>query len=236
MKDSSLGRFLAVLLEPSATFRSIAERPTWILPLVILLLLAAASTVAVLGSIDAGAMRAEMEQQIEERGGQADEQALDMAARFGTGCFAGSAIGGSLVFYLLIPAIFMIFNLFEGKVTYPQSLSTTLYGMTPIALKSVLSIPVVLSRESLTLAELQSGGGLLPSNLAVFAPEGAAAWLVALLSSVDLFTLWSVVLFVVGYSIVARVSKGVAAGVVVGFWLLAVVGLAGLATLGGGPR
>lgn len=235
MKDSSLGRFLGVLLEPSATFRSIAERPTWVVPLIVLLLLAAVSTAAILGSIDADAMRAEMEKQIEEQGGQADEEALAMAARFGTGCFAGAAIGGSLVFYLLIPAIFMIFNLFEGKVSYLQSLSTTLYGMAPIALKSVLAIPVVLSRESLTLTELQAGGGLLPSNLAVFAPQGAAPWLLALLSSVDLFTLWAVALFVIGYSIVARVSKGTSAAVIVALWLLAVLAQAGLASLGG-PR
>jgi hypothetical protein len=37
---------------------------------------------------------------------------------------------------------------------------------------------------------------------------------------IDLFEIWSIVLTVIGVSVVAKVSKGKAAAVVVGWWIL----------------
>jgi hypothetical protein len=48
---------------------------------------------------------------------------------------------------------------------------------------------------------------------------------------VDLFALWSVLLLTLGYAVVARVSKGVAAGVVVAAWLVWIGIKIGLAVL-----
>src|SRR5215212_7677584 len=42
MKDSSWGRLIGALVAPGETFRSIAERPTWLPPLLILVLLGVA--------------------------------------------------------------------------------------------------------------------------------------------------------------------------------------------------
>jgi hypothetical protein len=44
----------------------------------------------------------------------------------------------------------------------------------------------------------------------------------ALLGSVNLFSLWAIVLLVIGYSIVARVSRATAMAVVSSVWLLGV--------------
>jgi len=53
-------------------------------------------------------------------------------------------------------------------------------GLMPMAVSCLLLIPVVLSRSSITIDELRSGG-LLPSNLTVLAPEDAGPRLLALL-------------------------------------------------------
>src|SRR4029453_15340994 len=41
MENSGFGRLIGVLVSPGKTFQSIAERPTWALPLVVLLFLSA---------------------------------------------------------------------------------------------------------------------------------------------------------------------------------------------------
>ncbi|MGC4122611.1 MAG: hypothetical protein QM765_50180 [Myxococcales bacterium] len=54
--------------------------------------------------------------------------------------------------------------------------------------------------------ELEEVFKLLPSNLAALAPEGTALPHLTLLSSVDLFTLWALVLSCIGMAYVAKVS------------------------------
>jgi hypothetical protein len=62
----------------------------------------------------------------------------------------------------------------------------------------------------------------LTDNLAAVAPEGTGRVALALLASVNLFSIWAIVLLVFGYSIVARVSRTAAAAVVAIVWLLGV--------------
>jgi Yip1 domain len=232
---NSWARLVGALTSPGATFRSIAARPTWIVALAVFVLVSIASTAVLLPRIDREQMRRQMRERIEEQaGGKADENALAQAERIGIGCVAASGVGGPIVICLLLAALFLAFNLVGGDIGFRTSLAVTVHALMPITLLSLLSIPVILGRGSLDMAELQQGRGLLPSNLAALAPEDAGPRLLALLASFDLFTLWTIVLLVLGYSIAARVSRGMAAGVIVGLWLLWVAIKVGLAALGGG--
>jgi hypothetical protein len=102
--------------------------------------------------------------------------------------------------------------------------------MMPYLLATLLSIPVVLSRTELSMAEVQSGG-FLHSNLAAFAPESTGKVLVALLGSVDIFSIWTIALLAIGYRVVGKVSKAAALGVVIALWAVVVAGKVGLAAL-----
>ena len=64
-----------------------------------------------------------------------------------------------------------------------------------------------------------------------FAPESAGKMLVALLGSIDLFSLWSIALLAIGYRVVGKVSKTAALGVVAVLWAVVVAGKVGLAAL-----
>ena len=232
MENSSFGRLIGVLVAPGKTFRSIAERPTWAVAFVVLLVLSVVSVLLFFQRIDFGeVMRAQMEAQ-----GQDPEQLPEGMEGFAKGCGMAAALGLPVVFFFLIPAIFLVFNLLGGQIGYKKSLAVSLHAMMPSAVSAILSIPVLLSRESLTLEEVEAQT-VLKSNLAFLAPEGAAKALVALLASIDLFSIWMLVLFVIGYQIAAKVSKKTAALVVVGLWALAVllrVGFAALGSLQGG--
>jgi hypothetical protein len=232
MHDSSFGRLIGVLVAPGKTFRSIAERPTWVVPLVVLVLLLTSFTFLMLQRVDfMEAMREQMAAQ-----GRPVPAGMDKAGGFMLGCQTAVVFLGSTALYFAGAGFFLLFNLFGGRLRYKTSLSVLLHAMMPFALSCVLAVPIVLSRESISLEEVRGGGGLLPSNLAVLAPEDAGPRLLALLSSVDFFTIWVLILLTIGYSIAARVSRTTAAVTVVLLWavlVLAKVGLAGLGPMGG---
>jgi len=236
LEDSSFGRLIGVMISPVKTFRSIAERPSWVVALVALLI--ATTTVGVLANtrIDKNDMRQMVQERIEKsRGGQATpeqvEQAMVMAEKVNSvtrwliPLFA-------VVIYLLVAALFFgAFHFFGGSdIPYRTSFAVTLHSFIPGLVAGLLTLPVILSREHVDLKAAQSGN-LLASNLGAFAPESLGTAAKSLLSSLDFFTIWSVLLLVIGYRIAAKVSTATAATVVVVLWALYVAIKVGLATL-----
>jgi hypothetical protein len=73
-------------------------------------------------------------------------------------------------------------------------------------------------------------GDLLRSNLGFLVGRDEKV-LHSLLGSIDLFSFWSLALFVIGYSAAAKIRKGQAAGVIVTLWVVFVLGKAGLAAI-----
>jgi hypothetical protein len=233
MHDSSFGRLIGALLAPGKTFQSIAERPTWVVALVLFLVIILAVTIVTFQRVDLNEM---MRQQMAERGQEMPPE-MEQVGGFMTGCYIAAGLGFWIGLIFVGAAYFLLLNLaFGGQLRYVTSLSVLIHALMPFAVAGLLSVPILLSRETLSMEELQSGS-VLPSSLAVFAPEEAGPRLIALLSSLDFFTLWTVVLLVIGYSLAARVSKTSAAVLVVVVWILLIllrVGLAGFAP--GGAR
>lgn len=220
----SLQRLGEVLWAPGETFRRIAERPTWVAAMIVLVLIGGGVSWLAVQRVDVDAQRTMLRDTFEERQGLRGEEldrqvdrAMEINAKVApfTPVFtAVFAIGA----YALVALIFMVaFRLAGGEISYLGSFATTVHALIPLAVAGLIAVPILLSQGSIDPEALQSGS-LLASNLAVFAPDDAPRALVMLLASFDLFTLWAVTLFVIGYSVVARVSKGVAAGVVVGSW------------------
>lgn len=234
MEQSSFGRLAGVLVSPTRTFKAISQKPTWVVALLVLIGLGLVVGIMMSGKMDWAEITRDS---IEARGQEIPEEQLegiiDFQEKFGPMMMIGGALVASPVVFLLMALIFMvIFKLFGGELDFLRSFSVLLHGLMPRAVLALLSIPVVLSREELGFEELQDSS-VLASNLASFAPEEAGPAVVALLASFDLFSIWAMVLLVIGYSTAARVSKGVAAAGVVGLWVVYVLGKMGLAALGG---
>jgi hypothetical protein len=231
VNDSSFGRLAGVLLSPGATFRSIAQRPTWAVAMVVLIGLILVMTVLMFQRVDFAEM---MRQQMADQGRPVPEE-MENAGGGMTGCYA---VAGSLAWVaglLIVSAIFLVFNLFGGQLRYVTSLSVLLHAMMPFAVSTLLAMPVILSREAISMEEIQQGS-LLPSSLGILAPEDASPRLLALLTSFEFFTFWTLILLIIGYQVAARVSRTTATVTVLTLWALTVllrVGLAGFSPMGG---
>src|SRR5439155_20361730 len=117
-----------------------------------------------------------------------------------------------------------------SELSYKTSFSVLLHAFMPQAVSALLTLPVILSRASIGVEEARTG--ILASNLAAFAPHAGKASQ-ALLSSIDFFSLWTLLLLLIGHHLVTRVSKATAATIVLALWAIYVAGKVGLSALFG---
>jgi hypothetical protein len=233
--DSGAGRVLGALAAPGDTFRSIAARPTWAAPLLALVLAVTVTGSMVAARVD---LTAAVRQRVEAAGGPLTAEQLaphvETAKKLAPWLALFSGLIGAPTGYLLLALLLWVgCKLVGSELSYRGSLAITLHGLLPFAVWSLLAIAVLWNRPSLTLDEERSGSYVL-SNLAAVAPAGTGKVALTLLGSVDLFSIWAIVLLIVGCRIVARVSRAAAVGVVLSLWLLGVAIKAALAALAPG--
>lgn len=228
MESSSWGRLIGVLVSPVKTFESIARKPTWGVALLVLVVVQLGLVAVATPKFD---MAQEIRQGMERRGQEvSDEQMDEILERADSfrwiGLVSQAVIAPAI--YFLLGLIFWLLLRFVGDsdFSYPASMAALTHGFMPWVVAGLLSLPLLFARDSLTPTELRSG--LLSSNLGALIPEDASPVLKSLLSSVDVFSLWTVALLVIGYAAVARTKRSTVAWVVVGLWVLYVLGKTGL--------
>jgi hypothetical protein len=223
MESSSFGRLFGVLFAPGKTFRSIAERPTWLVALLVLLV--SAGLMAYIAGMRTD-YRDMMIQGAKDKGQQASEaqleQGITMMEKIGpimSAIVAPLFIAGIVLFSAFL--YWLAFKFTGSDFSYKSSLAVSLYASMPVVIMLLLSIPVLLSRSTITYADMKrSGGSYLQSNLAFLAPEGAQGWLTALLASVDFFSIWALVLTIIGFRAVTRKPTQSVAITAIVIWLL----------------
>lgn len=232
MTEGSWGRIVGILVSPIQTSRSIAERASWLAPVIVLLLVTAGFTALATPKLD---LEPSMRRSIEQRGQELDEEQVErmltVAERFK---WVGGAAGVVLSLascFLLALVFWCLFRLVGGEFDYRTSLGITAHSFLPLGLAALLAVPVLLSRSVVSPEELQAG--LIASNPAFFLDDAASKPLRAVLASLDLFKLWVAALLGIGYGIVAKVKRSKALWSVAGLWAVWIAIKAGLAALFG---
>lgn len=233
MENSSVGRMMSVLTAPAKTFRSIAERPTAWVAILILVIISTGISVVVTSKVDGEAMvRAQLEKSGQEMSDEQAEQAVAFGSKMKWLGPAAVLVLAPIVMLVFSAIILVAFKVQGSEIDFKRSLSVYTYSSMPAVVKGLLTVPVALSRDEVS-AEAAQAGTLLMSNLAFLAPDDAGPAVVAALGSADVFSVWMIVLLSMGYSIVGKVSKPTATATVVALWILAVAVKVGLAALGG---
>jgi hypothetical protein len=132
--------------------------------------------------------------------------------------------------YLIMALLFFLAFKVAGEIDFPRAFSVTLYSLMPYVILSLITVVLLLGRDTLDAQTLQREG-LLMSNLAFLASDESSPAVIALLRSFDFFTLWVLVLMSIGFAIVAKVKTGTSAAIVFGIWFLWVIGKVGWAAI-----
>ncbi|MHB8303257.1 MAG: YIP1 family protein [Acidobacteriaceae bacterium] len=138
----------------------------------------------------------------------------------------------SFLFSLIIAGILMVsFNFGLGaQQPYKQYLAVWFYASLPFAIKFALAAVAIFAGASSEQFDIQNPVG---TNIGWYLSSDTPLWLRTLLTSADIFTIWTVVLLIVGCATVARVKRSSAAFIVVGWWVLAIVGFTAMAAFQG---
>ena len=116
----------------------------------------------------------------------------------------------------------MSFNFGLGaKASYKQYLAIWFYAGLPFLIKFLLAAISIFAGVSAEHFDVNNPVG---TNVGWYLTSDSPLWLRTLLSSADIFTVWVVVLLILGCSTVARIKRGSAAIVIVGWWMLIVLG------------
>ena len=226
-KPSSVARIFGVLFAPDATFASIARRPTWVAPLVVLLVLSFCSGFILSSRIDWGAPAREAVEQQKNASPEAAERAERMANTIGKFIAYAGPIFLVIIMLAVSGILLVAFRLFGGEGNYLQAWSVTLYAYMPSCIKSIIFFAVLL---------IKGGTGISPlalvtmvrTNLAFLFDPKTQPMAFSLASNLDIFSLWVMVLLIIGFAHVARVSKAKSAVIVVSLYVVkALLGLIG---------
>ena len=233
---SSFGRVFGALFNPKPTFESIAQRPSWVLPLLVLILLSLV-IVALIGSrvgwrqvIDrqiANSPRAQ--QRMEQIPPARREEMMNKQAKFaGVIGYVGVVVGTALAEVVVAALLLAAFNIVAGtKIGFSQSLGIVAHSWMPYVITGLLGILILFIKDPTTI-DTQN---LVASNPGALLSDNSPRWLVSLLTSLDIFTFWVLILEAIGFSATnpKKISFGKALGTIVALWLVFVLVKAGLA-------
>ena len=228
---SALGRIFGALFSPKATFESVARRPTWLLPLLLLSLLA----LAVVGTLGqrVGWQRFFAQQlanssQFQQLSPEQQQKALENQARIGPTLLYAGAVASPWITTVVIAALLLaVMNLLYGsEVQFKTSFGIVAHAWMPRVIASLLAILILFLKDPSTV-DFQD---LVASNAGAFLSSDAPKWQTSLLGSLDLFSFWTISLLAVGYRTASpkKISFGKAFAAILALWALYAAARAGI--------
>lgn len=198
---SPVGRIIGVFFSPRPTFEDIVRKPSWILPIVLLTVFSFAVSVAINQRMN---WREFMSQQIEKSPRAANlsaeqkQQQIEGGAKITPIFTYVVGVCGPIAFALIVALVMWgTYNLLAGANTNFE----TAFGITAHAaltgLVSSLLFILVLYLKPFGTVDLENP---VAANLAAVLPEDVAKWLLALGKSIDLFTIWTLILLAIGFA------------------------------------
>jgi hypothetical protein len=227
-------RIAGVLFAPADAFEEIVRRPAIVWPLVLIVAISFVSSALMVPRIDFESVKAMQAEQLRKQNPKMSDADLE---RFGRVAVASSKVIMwiapllTVVMFAAIAGVLLLaFRMMAGEGNFAQAMSVTLYAWMPLLLFSIIMLIVVVARWTF---DPTMAATVVKSNPAFLVDMKEQPVLFALLSSLDVFTIWSVVLFILGFSAMSRLSKGTSAGIVLVLWGVMIVLKLGMAALRG---
>jgi Yip1-like protein len=227
-------RVINTFIAPSKTFTDLKRSASWWLPFLIggivyLMFISVVDQRIGFRKVVENQLRSQPKQEARLEQLPPDQREKNMAiqTKFWRGFSYGAPIIG-LLFYLIMASV--LFGTFKfaanADLRFKTMFGILVYAWLPQIFVSLLAIVAIVAGVSSDGFMIQSPAA---TNLGVLVDPSSSPVLFALLSSVDIFTFWSLVLMAIGVSYASKVKKGTAYAVVFGwfsFWVLIKIGLA----------
>ncbi len=213
-KYSSMQRLWMMFTSPGEVFSDISIKPTWVLVMVVLVILGVAYQAVFVPHVDIdGAIRsslAEQDREISEAQIARGVKVAVVIARL------APIIVPVVVVIIAAVFFFLMLKIVGSDADFPRSLSTALHSYWPPTLVGLVLTSILIQR--IDKASPEELANVVKASLGAFMSPDAPAWLLAVGSTISIFNIWAVVLLIIGFSTVGKISKGKAAVVTLVPW------------------
>ena len=242
-------RLVGVMFSPGDTFADVNRKPTVIAPILIAVAIVVASTAFFNWWVNPDwdrILRPQVKQRIEKGGQTATEDQIKQGVELGKMFAKYTPVIVAIfvpVFYVFLAGIFALgMMLIQAKATFKKILSVVAWGGAATGLISgVVNIIVLLLQDKEALANIDptKSSGIAPTNLdAILSGMSVelSPALKAAASSLDIFSIWYMILLAIGLAAVAgsrRITSSKTGGIVFGLWVIYVFVKMGFAAMFG---
>jgi len=218
---NTLQRIAGVLFAPAETFEDIARKPNLVGPMLVILLVSYIGAFFIIPRMDWAAVTEAQMDAAKKQNPNMSQEDIDRMTRI-TSAF-GKVIGWvgpllGLAMYVILAGIMLLaFRLTGGEGNFQQALSATFYAQMPLLISSIVTTIVVVLRGNVDPTQMAT---VVKSNPAFLVDMKEHAVLFSLLSSIDLFTIWTIVLLIIGFAALSKSSKAKSAAIVIALWVV----------------
>jgi hypothetical protein len=198
-------RILGIFIEPRPAFEDIASRPRWVVPLVLMTLLALAFTFAMSSHIGwEQIVRQGMESssRTQEMTPEQRAQAINMGTKFAAVfAYVGSLVAVPAILLLSAAVLLALVNFFFGaRLLFKQVFAIACYASLPGVIRTGELMLVMLLKDP---ADFDAQQGTI-FDLGFYLASATPKWLMSLASSLDLFSIWIMLLMATGLRAASR--------------------------------
>ena len=229
-KMSVLSKMINVFTSPAKVFVSLDSYKDWLIPLLVIIVVATGRQFVMQDlEIDAVKERITRNEQIPEEQKTAILEKIDQDSQATSAIIR--SIGGIVIMTFLFAAIVAGLYFFTGNIIFGGSSSYT-NMLSVYALGSLIFIPEHIVKTALALSK---GSTEVYTSLAIlFDPAESATLLFTLANAIDIFSIWKLAVWAIGFGIVYKFNQ-TKSWIAVGFWyLIGIFVFYGLNTLTGG--
>lgn len=230
---SVFGRLIGVFFSPKATFEDIARKPSWIAPILVMMILGVVSVSALNSHFD---WRDYITQQIEKSPRAANlspeqkQQQIDMSAKFSpTVAYVMGVVMPLLAVLVIAGVLLLAYNVLAGAgISYSASLSVVAHSIFPTVVVGTFLFLLVLFLKPVGAFDLDNP---VATNLAALLPESVSKGLVAIGKNIDLLEIWKLLLLGMGFACLnpKKLKGGKSYTIVISVFLVYVLCRAGIA-------
>lgn len=219
------GRLMGVFFSPKATFEDIAQRPSWILPVVFMMVLGAVVAFVMNQKIDwrdVASKRIEESPRAANLSPEQKEQQIAMSAKISPGFAWGFGIAWPILQALVVAALMLLaYNVMGGAgARFGAAMGIVSHAYFPWILYSLLFVLILYLKAPGTV-DLDNP---IATNLGAFLPESTPKALMSLGKSIDVFSIWTLFLISLGFTAAnPKKLKGKAFTIALVVWGLYVV-------------
>ena len=241
-----LGRLTGTIFSPGETSADVNRKPTWLAPMIIAIVTVLASSFFFQWRVKPDwdqITRNQIKKRLERSNQSLTEEQMQQQVNIAKTIGKFFPIIGALftpIIYVIVAGIFALGLMFiQAKTTFKKILSVVSWSYAAVGIVAAIvtmASLMVRDEESLRSIDPTQPAGIVPTNLAAFLPDNASAVVKSLAGSLDIFSIWILILLTIGFAAIAgsrKISAGKTGKLVFGFWALFVLAKAGWAAIFG---